>query len=1098
MKKFSILPPPGACSTLPRVCILVGGKYYFFKKEIVMRIGKIMILFWFIGFMEAFSANIVWNQTDSSWETTGNWLTSNGDGWTGADWNESTGTLAGNAYIGNGGVVSRTGNLIVTGTLNVGYYNSVNNDQVALNPGKGTLNIDGGLTVDNLYIGRHHGNTPTWTSGTAVQAISPGKGVVTFTGDLNVTHSLRVGRDGSGELILSPESGQTPTNVSIGFGGTDVFAVGIQGYMYQHETPFFTNRPGDPIRVDFTAAENVTVNVGDFLVGAAVGADVPYGGAGYHPVDSLYRFQPMSEVKLGENNEITASRLVVASSYSVVSEGANTLEFGEGTNVLNVDKMIVGFWKSEAYTEDAEGKRVPANIVSIRDGGTFTLNGSKGEKTITNLMVGYSDCATNNVSYGELDLNNASKVNMNLERLIIGMKLEQSGTSDSLRKGGGVGVLKLGNHATVTAERIQLGHKEASNITMDQNKITKGFLEFGGDSVVTTEHLYMGNDANLNMVGYSSVKMTGGTLMVEDGARFYDNIDFVVDGGQVTIKKVERTSTGRDKNEGGIVTPTNQTDALQMYAGWNLEIKNGGTFTVQGDINQNQDLILGGYYDFKITDGGQLRVEGMSTLANRLDMLVSGEGSQYSITEKHVFQAGDVRVNGTIQAATGTMPIHQIEMGTVDLIVEDGGQVFFEDGLETYGNVQIEIKSGNLEILGTVLMDATKQDYLDIEMDSGNSTSIKEWDQDKKQWKKQDSLGGWEYVDGEKPTTPSWFGNEDNDLPLEIHLNSHETIFVPARGSAPEGMDVDRKTVFNISGEGVCRLTGNLTAVGELNLNTSDNGVLTGMNIILTGTTHSTIDGKLFQFRQVERSGTDPFSLVIKSGVTSINSIGNSDASEAGTIYFEGGILSVGTMGTPEAHLNLVQTGNSSILNPVTMGKSAYYIDGNGNVVPYEKYGTTQIYGNYTVTEGGIIHLDLNNVVRDDILVLGNMTMTNAIMEIHVEGGVPVTVESIENGIITEYVILLTAEEFLTEGWQSVDAGGSTTYQWTGDSSDWYYQTKSVTLGGGYGGIDAYELRAYRQRTFEVPEPATWGMLLVGCLSLLFLRRCQGRHRKNV
>ncbi|MDO4582516.1 MAG: hypothetical protein Q4D62_00295 [Planctomycetia bacterium] len=193
--------------------------------------------------------------------------------------------------------------------------------------------------------------------------------------------------------------------------------------------------------------------------------------------------------------------------------------------------------------------------------------------------------------------------------------------------------------------------------------------------------------------------------------------------------------------------------------------------------------------------------------------------------------------------------------------------------------------------------------------------------------------------------------------------------------------------------------------------------------------------------------------------------------------------------------MNLNQTTANSILDPVLMERKGYYLDGNGNAVAYDEYGSTQIYGNYSITEGTIL-LDLNADRRDDILVLGNMTMSNAKMTIRVEGSVPVTIESIEDGIVTEYVVLLTAEKFVTEGWQSVDAGGSTTYTWEGDDSDWYYQTKSVTLGGTHGGIGAYELRAYRKRTAnEVPEPATWGMLLTGVVSLYCLQCYQKRRR---
>lgn len=1139
--------------------ILVGVNTTFLE-EVFMKIGKIFVVLWLLAGWDTSVAlaHIVWNGTSSnSWDEVTNWYgdrTEQTQGMTG--WDSTSETLSsGNAYVANNGSVVRVGNLTINNNLYVGYYahsyqgTSPDGEQIMITPsqeaqnkGTGTLDVNGDLTVKGqLYIGKHYGNEPTFLGDNIATALSLGAGVVTVSGNLTVG-SLSVGEDGYASLVLDGSN----QIVSIGTGTSSSFGIGNQSTYPTTNSSYFTNSP-KPLQVDFSKAASVTVNVGDFCVGATLGKDQVYNTSGYYPSGSR-RFRPLVQVEMGVNNTITANRLVVAGSYgSVLNYGVdshtqdgvlgNKLVLGEGTNTLNVNKMIVGFWKAEAYKEDADGNRIPANVVSLRDGGsntTFTLNGMAGEGSLAHLLVGYSDCSTNNVSYGMLDLTNANSVNMALDEFIIGMKLEQTvGVSQTnlLRRGGSVGVVKLGDHATVTANVLQMGYKEATNISVDEDRMTRGTLEFGGDSTVTVNHLYTGNSSNLNLIGHANINMNGGTLTVKDGVRFYDNVNFTMDGGTVVIDKIKNgTSEGSPVGDtGGNVAPAEQTDALQMYANLKLNISNQGKFTVNGSVNTNTALELGGYYDFNVNGGGNLTFNGDVHLANRLDVIVGEDSvpegstaieSKVEVTGKMTLQAGDVKVVGTVWgpgSSTETVEMNRMEVGTAYMHVKEGGVVKIDKGLDTKGNADIKIDGGLLDVKGDITMDATAQNYMKINLDKGTSGSdngyTMRWNVSKNYWERlvvTDGKSDWVQATGDDvPEFEDWYTNLSNSATMSVNYGEREPSvnLAPGETLMPETVTdeetakeyLTRKTEFHVTGDGICLLEGNLNATGELNMTTSGEGVISGENLYLKGTTETTIGGKFFQFRDVLRTGTDFINLDINGGITSFRTIGNdaNESSETGDISFTGGTLSVGQMGTPTAKLNLIQSGLGTNFDPVDQNhaqKGYSYDYKTGEIDVNGKYGASIIYGDYSILDEGNIWLDLGHFGRDNITVLGKMTMSNANLIIRVEGGVPIDGFEVRGDETIAYVTLLTAEEFIGISENSFD---SINIAWSGDvdESEWSYyisplQTNSLSPTG------VYELRAYRTaRADEVPEPATWGMLLTGAVSLYGLRCYQKRRR---
>ncbi|MDO4582515.1 MAG: hypothetical protein Q4D62_00290 [Planctomycetia bacterium] len=797
-----------------------------------MKIGKIFVVLWLLAGWEASAVDIAWNDVSGEWSsTTSAWQAYDDSTKTWGVWDGIWGNTSNRAFIGNGATVTHNGNLTVSQALFVGYHEDAYNGHSTINPSTGKLVVYGNLDVRFLHVGVHMGNEPTFTE-TSVQAKSLYKGEITVVGNLTATGEVRVGVDGSAKLtVLKPaDNSDVMVNISPTIGTSKDFIVGKQ-VITSDKSDYFTNAPGDPIQVDFSEAKDVTINVNRFLIGAEVASNLGFDKINAVPAITTGCFRPMTEVKMGINNYITASQLVVSSSYQTVQSSSNLLELGGGENVLKVDNVVIGYWKAESYTTDGEGNRVPGNIVSIRDNGTFELQGNN--TSTANLMVGYSTCSTNNVSYGMLDLANASSVKMTLEKFLIGMKLEQpEGTgiegSNLKRQGGSVGVVKLGNNANVTANVLQMGYKEASNISSDSTKWTRGTLEFGGSSEVTVDSLYTGNSENLNLIGYSTINMNGGSLTVKNGVRFYDNVDFTVDGGTVKIEKGETAQTPAPGHTGGSLGAASQTDTIQMYARMNLTVKNGGTFTVTGNVNRDEHLELGGYYDFKVTDGGTLKFDGNVTLANRLEMVVGGGTgtSTVEVTGSQILQAGDTRITGSSE---GGSTINRIEVGTAYLKVQEGGHVIFGDNnvpnsdpvLETRGNALVEITGGTLDVNGTAVMNADLQNYMDIVMADGVSTSTIRWNynrdgEGKGGWQKlNSSTNTWDNYEGDYPTTESWYGNSDGTNDLVINQGTEEggEITVKPGASAPEGLTVARKTVFSVSGNGVCNFDAKLTAI---------------------------------------------------------------------------------------------------------------------------------------------------------------------------------------------------------------------------------------------------------------------------------------------
>ena len=349
--------------------------------------------------------------------------------------------------------------------------------------------------------------------------------------------------------------------VSIGNGdGDETIAIGTRDASYAANSSTITGT------VDFSAATSVTINVDMVALGTITISSDSEGTAGGH-------------LKLSDAgvNTVTAASIVVGDSPARGNSVESTIEFGGGTNTVNVDTFTVGGRKSNA-------------IVTIDAGGTLSLSG-KLPDTATNLNVGRNAANTGNNTVAVLDMT-AGTFNATLDVVVLG--LHNAGN------GSGKGTFSF-DTGTVTANSILLADANASgNSNNDFN--TTGTINFGGGVLdlqggnivegggVETFNFIDGTLKDVNIIDFTTEDTTrnrefeqsGGTFQIgADGAIDTTTIkaDFTASGGDIEIQIAGTNGAGVAGGHDQIIVNPDASDGALDLTGSSLNLAILGGFT---------------------------------------------------------------------------------------------------------------------------------------------------------------------------------------------------------------------------------------------------------------------------------------------------------------------------------------------------------------------------------------------------------------------------------------------------------------------------------------------------------------------------------------
>ncbi|MDO4551753.1 MAG: hypothetical protein Q4C96_10945 [Planctomycetia bacterium] len=987
------------------------------------------------------------------------WNQADGGSWSDSSWSQYSGTATG---IFLGGLKDfetkvTADSLSLTQNLYVGFDDHYpNTPRVNYNPGYGYLEVTGGFTTTaSVYVGQQYRDTTAAKESKVLPSDGYGKFIV--SGDLKIAGSLLVGRDGAAAMTV------TGDNVSIGNGKGTNFHVSLQHFQGSSDIAGYTSTEGITT-VDFSGTKNVTINTDGVYLAAYSSTDstVNHGNQ---------RYIVAADVKFGENNTITATEMVVASSFGMnLSAYETTVDFGAGENTLNVNNFYVGYWKSENRLLTAEELEIDDRMAYLHNEVTCRLDengektaifnlGGKAEGTRANLYIGYQNIDTSNVATGTLDLSNVASANLYLDKLYIGYKTESSIGLE--RAGGSEGTLILSN-ATVDANEIHLAYKEATRIPTTGERVTRGLLEMT-NSVVRTDTLKLGDVNNVNLISHAYMDMTDSTLTVDNGVEFADNINFTATNSKITIHQGTATT------------------AVYMYADFNLQLQDSEfNINTAGETASSVEDAghFEGYVNMVLGGDSLLKIDG-NTKISRHSWVRVGDTSRYEIHGDMEFVAGDVvinEVNSDGEIINTTTKTGQITFNTVSegSILIDGN--YISRG-QTLFSVNSEVTSSSiptLEITGNAIFNSFDHEILTVEMKN----------------RVIDPAAGVITYDRTKPIA----------LWLE-------------RGSVKVGGDME--------------VTGNLTF--EMN-----GGSFTAADVILNGTEYGVanviflITDGTYLVNNLQRGEVGvgiTLDMKMVGGKLTANSIGAqdeplaTDARPTANLHFLGGTMVFTELGSEYTPYFLDQSVHT--YEGVTDLKSYLSPGDNG------KYGSTTITGN-TYSEvkddagliykhtydirNGTIRLDLSAHARDELVVLGSMNMNDANFDIYVNGTLSLTGLDIKDGKKIGYVTLAFAEEFYTADGTD-DQGkdlftqlqgdilpdsGVANFSWMSDHTDWLYYITPVaateTRAAGY------ELRAFTENFHAfVPEPSTAALFVFGVSSYYIIHyRNRWKSGKNI
>jgi fibronectin-binding autotransporter adhesin len=466
----------------------------------------------------------------------------------------NAGELINYSVILGGGPVgsSSTINIASNRTLNLQSnlaFLATNNNQMANITG-GTLNIgnerrvfvvgnsssaDPDLTISSVITGGDNSvlmkaglGRLTLTQGLNLNEVHVNVGRLDLGGLENTLGSLLVGVNNAGALHYSVPGG----SLSVGSGASDTLQIGITRDLQQYS--YGASFSGV---IDLRGSANFTANVGQLFVGVHTS-----NGFGYPSfvtitapaLDGVTTPVSMTPINnafyMATNNTITAaSNFVVADAASSSVSGTNTVQFGEGLNLINTPNLYIGYRKG-------------SGAATIRAGGRLEVKGI-GEAGRTALYIGHSAVNTGGATTNSLDLTGGTFIG-SLSSISIGFKSGGSGAT----AGSAIGTLTLTgaeNQVNVSGN-VVIGH--IAGIQASATSFGRGTLNMGGGTFTVSGNVDMSTIAatgtgatNANLTSSGMLNLTGGTFTVGGNInRGQDSLNrtsatITVDGGILDV-----------------------------------------------------------------------------------------------------------------------------------------------------------------------------------------------------------------------------------------------------------------------------------------------------------------------------------------------------------------------------------------------------------------------------------------------------------------------------------------------------------------------------------------------------------------------------------
>jgi autotransporter-associated beta strand protein len=511
------------------------------------------------------------------------------------------GSASGSAVLGNMNVNANAtvGSLVVQ-------TNSASADTVTFAGGK-TLTVTGAATIGSATTGN---TTAFSTTGAGTLSIGGGlnAGVVATGGTTTNVTLTNTNLSVTGAVNIGSTSAAAPVIANVSMtGGAATFTLGANAFnVGLKSSTTATGTTGSFATLDLSGASSVSITgtAGSSIV---LGSNTD-GTASNNNSDVAQGTLKLST--LGTNTVAATTVTLGTSPSSGVAGIQGFLVLGEAANTFQVDTLYVGRQKSQTGAAPA----APADLLSFggNTGGTFTLGGLAGSKTMLN--IGYNDASgTGTTSVGTMDLTGGT-FNGTLGTVSIGLYV---GTG----VGGGIGTLTIAAGAT-TADAIILATAAGSTVAANNAgtlNLNGGMLTLSGTGTGIT------NGGGTTVTGAATLTLNGGTLEMSNtkiGAASPNTVIFNAQSG--TLSDVSQINNGGalNKTTVGVLTIA----GVNTYTG--STTVSAGKLSVTGSVTATSGVsVLGGATLSGIGNGTTTGVIGSTSLASGGTVSVTGGNS---------------------------------------------------------------------------------------------------------------------------------------------------------------------------------------------------------------------------------------------------------------------------------------------------------------------------------------------------------------------------------------------------------------------------------------------------------------------------------------
>lgn len=468
-------------------------------------------------------------------------------------------------------------------------------------------------------------------------------------------------------------------------------------------------------QTDVTITGGGTFNVtsatnANFAVGVGAGSNTPAGrplanldmsglsnfvfstGTGYFGVGNLVTRATSTAKLANTSNSITAATLGVGDSNQNSAGnnggGANTLSLGAGTNLLNVNSIIVGNTKSSgvitwvgntgSVTINGEGGTGTTADITVaqepKSSGTSTtssllLAGHDSTVNAGTVQVGLLDGATGGKDVGTLtfDTGTFTATNLNIGN-------DTSGSAPN----GSSGTFTLGADNTSTGVLNVSAGMLLGNVT-NASTVTKtdagAFVINGGTANIGADIISLKNPAATGTTLTTTLTLAGGTLNMNGHAIGASGTN------QVPISQVNLPAAGQTATLSSLGGTGINGAGLTLSSGGTLNLTGTNTYTGNTAVTSGTLLLMGSY-----TGGGTFSVGTGATLggtgSTTSGVTVASGGTLAPGDALGTLSVGSATIAGTLQIA-----LNDASTPNVDELMDSGSLDISDPGSAVNFNV---------------------------------------------------------------------------------------------------------------------------------------------------------------------------------------------------------------------------------------------------------------------------------------------------------------------------------------------------------------------------------------------------------------------------